>query len=79
MLNAYINFKTNSKKLEFGADKCKKLHVGKTKKDYNCQELPVDKSEVEVRNDETGGLEVEDYFMGEQTMQILLKKSNWGF
>ena len=29
LINAFINAKTNSKKLQFGADKCHKLHVGK--------------------------------------------------
>ena len=29
MVHAYLTFKTNSKKLQFGSQKCKKLHVGK--------------------------------------------------
>ena len=31
MANAYINTKSNIKKLQFGTDKCHKMHVGKTK------------------------------------------------
>ena len=54
MMNAYINFKTNSKKLQFGVDKCKKLHIGNVQKPYKCQDLVVDKwSEVELKNCET--------------------------
>jgi hypothetical protein len=34
MMNSYINFKTNSKKLQFGVKKCKKMHVGKDQVDY---------------------------------------------
>ena len=70
MMNAYINFKTNSKKLQFGVDKCKKLHVGHIKKPYKCQELSVDKwSEVEIRNDVTGDMETNDLFEGDHIME----------
>ena len=30
MMNAFINHKSSSKKFQFGVEKCKKLHVGKT-------------------------------------------------
>ena len=42
MMNSYINVKTNSKKLQFGVEKCKKIHVGKTCDDFKCQKLSVD-------------------------------------
>ena len=70
MMNAYINCKTNSKKLQFGVDKCKKLHVGHTLEDYKCQDLSVDKwTEVEVQNEVTGEQELKDIFTGEQVME----------
>ena len=34
--HALLTFKTESKKLQFGAQKCKKLHVGKSIKEYKC-------------------------------------------
>ena len=34
MINAFINHKTHSRKLQFGPDKCKKLHIGKTKEKF---------------------------------------------
>ena len=34
MVNAYINHKTNSKKLQFGSDKCIKMHVGRIQEEY---------------------------------------------
>ena len=34
MAHSYIQFKTSSKKLQFGAQKCKKLHIGKTKEEH---------------------------------------------
>ena len=42
MLNSYINFKTNSKKLQFGVAKCKKMHIGKSYEEQKCQDLFVD-------------------------------------
>ena len=55
MMNKYISFKTNSNKLQFGGEKCKKLHVGKGPKDFRCQDLTVDKwAEVEIKCQETG-------------------------
>ena len=62
MMNGYINFKTSSKKLQFGGErKCKKLHVGNTCDNYKCQDFSMDKwSEVEITNDVTGEIEFKD-------------------
>ena len=43
-INAFINAKTNSKKLQFGEDKCHKMHVGQ--KNKCCPDLYVDKWEL---------------------------------
>ena len=43
MMNLYINHKTSSKKLQFGTNKCKKLHVGNEVKDYKCTKMSVEK------------------------------------
>ena len=70
MMNTYINFKTNSKKLQFGVNKCKKMHVGHDQLDYKCQDLSVDKwTEVEVKNDITGDVELKDTIDGEHIME----------
>ena len=70
MMNEYISYKTNSKKLQFGGEKCKKLHVGKVKDDFRCQDLAVDKwAEVEIRCPETGEIEMEDILDGQHTME----------
>ena len=56
--------------MQFGVDKCKKLHVGHLQKPYKCQELLVDKwSEVELRNDVTGDMETNDLFEGDHIME----------
>ena len=70
MMTAYINFKTNSKKLQFGEAKCKKLHIGHSKEEFKCQNLTVDKwKEVEVHYDEIGDIKLEDIFDGEAIME----------
>ena len=69
MVNAFINQKTSSKKLQFGASKCKKLHVGLTREEHKCQDLRVEHwEEVKIKNDESGDQEVQDLYRGEETM-----------
>ena len=70
MINSFIKFKTDSKKLQFGVSKCKKIHIGKYCEDFKCQNLMVDSwEEVEVKNDETGITQIEDTFVGEELME----------
>ena len=69
MMNAYMNFKTKSKKLQFGTEKCKKLHVGKEKNRDRCQDLFVDKwLEVEVEK-EDGENSYDDIESGVEQME----------
>ena len=78
-MNAFINVKTNSKKLQFGGNKCKKMHVGHDNEDYKCQDLSVDRwSEVEVKNYETGEIEMKDIWDGEQVMEGKLEEKYLG-
>ena len=42
MMNAYLNTKTNMKKLQYGVQKCFKMHVGKKCIKEICPELHVD-------------------------------------
>ena len=49
MANSYIRFKSLSKKLQFGSEKCKKMHVGKVKEEYKCQPLFVDKHLLKIQ------------------------------
>ena len=70
MANAYIKFKTSSKKLQFGAKKCKKMHIGKSFEEYKCQSLYVDKwEEKEVEDCESGKIRIEDICEGEDAME----------
>ena len=59
LLNAFINAKTNTKKLQFGASKCHKIHVGK--KCSFCPDLYIDNWKLEeVDQAETGIIETQD-------------------
>ena len=70
MVNAYINHKTSSKKLQFGTEKCKKLHVGHTKEEFKCQDVRVENwTELEMKNDISGEMEMKDTFAGEFVME----------
>ena len=70
MANSYMNCKTSSKKLQFGENKCKKIHVGKYQEEHKCLRLSVDKwEETETKNEITGDIEVNDIFMGDTEME----------
>ena len=64
-LHAYLTFKTESKKLQFGAQKCKKLHVGKRIEAFKCQKLKVDL----WKEIETGSEQFEDICDDEHKME----------
>ena len=70
MLNSYLKSKTSSKKLQFGINKCKKIHVGKTKEEYKCQPIYVDKwEEHEEENEQTGMIRIKDVLVGEEAIE----------
>ena len=51
LLNKFINKKSAEKKLQFGASKCVKIHVGKTCNKSMCTDLSVGEWKVKVVND----------------------------
>ena len=58
------------KKLQFGIDKCKKMHIGKYCQEYKCQKLYIDSwKELEVIDEETGMEKIEDVYSGKETMK----------
>ena len=70
MMNAYINTKTNIKKLQYGVDKCFKMHVGKTCIKEICPDLHVDEWKMKhVEEIETGTMRIEEEFSGPHEMK----------
>ena len=69
MTNSYMQSKTNSKKLQYGISKCKKIHIGKQCEDFKCHSLFVDSwEEREVKNEHDGRSQIEDICIGEEIM-----------
>ena len=67
LMNAYINAKTNFKKLQFGVTKCHKMRV-RNKRCY-CPDLKVDDWDVKMtENFQTGEKSPEDVYIGEHVM-----------
>ena len=70
-MNTFINSKTAMKRLQFGASKCIKLHIGKTCNDNLCKDLFVDTWKLNVvENIVTGQLEQKESFGGQEKMKV---------
>ena len=68
LLNAFINLKTNSKKLQFGEDKCFKMHVGSNK--TICPDLKIDKwSTVHEDKDSNSESSLNDVYDGKHLIE----------
>ena len=67
-VNGYLNSKTNIKKLQFGEDKCKKLHIGR--KNHMCPDLFVDTWKLEKEDENKKGIKnLKDVFSGDSLME----------
>ena len=68
--NSYINYKISSKKLQCGAKKCKRMHIGKTPKTIMCCELKIDGwREENVTCVETGTTQIKDSYEGGKILE----------
>ena len=54
-MNAFLNQKTNIKRLQYGPDKCHQLHVGKEKS--LCPELYIDNWKLAKKDDMKIGID----------------------
>ena len=62
LMNQYINSKTGCKRLQFGTNKCIKMHIGKSESDTLCKDLYVG---VDAVTDQvTGKCRSREYFNG---------------
>ena len=70
MMNAFINTKTSIKKLQYGVDKCFKMHVGKTCIEEICPDLHVDGWKLRMVDEiETGALKQVEEFTGSHAVK----------
>ena len=68
-MNSFLNCKTSTKKLQFGASKCKKMHIGKKHEDFKCHPLYVDNWEEKENKNELGKDIIEDICVGKVCME----------
>ena len=75
--NTLINTRTNIMGLQFGRDKCVKMHIGKTLNKDICTDCKVDawKDKLIVQD---GQDKLEDEFIGEETMKTVQEKKYLG-
>ena len=79
MMNAFINTKTNLKKLQYGIKKCFKMHVGKSCVKEICPDLFVDGWKLkEVTELETGQVNLEDEHDGQHKMKTVEQEKYLG-
>ena len=50
-MNQYINFKTGTKRLQFGTSKCIKMHIGEPNSEILCKDVYVGEWKDEVVTD----------------------------
>ena len=69
LLNAFLNVKTNMKKLQYGEDKCFKLHIGQEK--TICPDLYIDKWKTVQRQDKINHAEssIFDVYSGKHIIE----------
>ena len=65
LMNQYINFKTSTKRLQFGSKKCIKMYMGKTKCNILCKDRHVGNWK-----EETGKCSKSEHFNGYEKMKI---------
>ena len=69
LLNQFINYKTGSKRLQFGTEKCIKMHIGRGKGDVLCKDLHVGAWKTDIISDPvTGECSRSEYFSGYEKM-----------
>ena len=69
-MNSFINTRTNIMGLQFGRDKCVKMHVGKKHNTNICSNCKVDAWRDIVVTNEEGKEELRDQYIGEEEMKV---------
>ena len=78
LMNQYINFKTGSKRLQFGTSKCVKMHIGKSD-NILCKDLHVGGWRVDVVTDPvTGKVSNSESFNGLEKMKVVQEQTYLG-
>ena len=79
MANSFINTKSNLKKLQFGTEKCHKMHVGKKGQPEICPDLFVDGWQLEeVTQIDTGEKVFKEVHVGSTKMDEVIEEKYLG-
>jgi hypothetical protein len=79
LMNQFINFKTGTKRLQFGTAKCIKMHIGKGESNILCKDLQVGGWKVDVITDPiTGKCSRSESFIGYEKMKIKKEQTYLG-
>ena len=68
-MNAFLNTRTNLMGLQFGNDKCVKMHVGKKHQENICPDLSIDCWKEAVVEDKGGKKKLKDMYAGQEDMK----------
>ena len=75
VMNAFLNTRTSLMNLQYGSDKCIKMHIGENHNVDICSELSVDSWKEEVVEDGRGKKKLVDKYIGKEVMEnVTLKK-----
>ena len=77
-MNSFINTRSNIMGLQFGRDKCVKMHYGKKHNIDVCSNCKVDAWRDRVVTNETGKEELIDEYVGEENMKLVNEKKYLG-
>ena len=77
-MNNFLNTRTNLMNLQFGCDKCEKLHIGKKQNNDICPELTVDSWKEELIEKVDVSKHVEEKYNGKSVMKEVEDKKYLG-
>ena len=77
-MNSFLNTRTSLMNLQFGSDKCEKLHIGKIQNKDICSTLTIDFWKQKLVEKDGVGKEFEDTFVGKEPMKEVENKKYLG-
>ena len=77
-MNQFLNTRTNLMNLQFGQDKCEKMHVGKTLNEDICTNMTVDSWKEVLFKNENDETELKDIHTGHEVMKEVTEKKYLG-
>ena len=77
-MNSFLNTGTNIMNLQFGNDKCEKMHIGKKRNTSICPMLSVDSWKENLQDDEQGKKILRDIDCEKEYMKEVTEKKYLG-